>query len=271
MLHFYLQTISKMSITNFQISKCRRHREVWKRRLLVALALDFDEVIVHSTVHRLVTEEENISRLKLRRWHVQTCFFNLNAFSDHQCLTDFRFKRADIGMLCTRFHWPGITAWSEYRCNLIAAFCVFLHRIQTTSRLFDLEEKFGLFALELGEIFREHVELCVQQYGHTRELRPNFFRPRASAYASTLFRCGSPLENTIGFIHRSKIPICRPENSTTNQQVVYSGQKRMHCLTYQTISTAHGLIASLYVLLDVFVMTSRYFARAGGKRSFRRM
>lgn len=43
-------------------------------------------------------------------------------------------------MLCTRFDWPRITAWSEYRCSQIAAFCVFLHRIATTSRLFDLEK-----------------------------------------------------------------------------------------------------------------------------------
>lgn len=235
-----------MRIKDFQLNKCRRRRQLWRRRLLLALLFDLDECILRFTVHKVMVEDANIARHRLRRMHVQTSIFNLNSFSDHQCLVDFRFKREDIGMLCELFDWPGISSRSEYRCNPITAMCVFLHRLATTSRWFDLEKKFGLFTSQLCELFWEHVELCVEKYGKTLEMKPNFFRQRASLYASTLCDNGSPLDSLIGFIDCTKIRIARPGGPSANQQAVYSGHKRMHCLTYQTISTPDGLIAALY-------------------------
>lgn len=78
-----------MRITDFQISKCRRRHEIWKRRLYAVLALELDDTIVHFAVKRLRAEEDNIARLELRRRHVHICIFNVNSFLDHQCLTDF--------------------------------------------------------------------------------------------------------------------------------------------------------------------------------------
>lgn len=235
-----------MRITDFQISKCRQRMEIWKLRLYAVLALELDDTIVYFAAKRLKAEEENIARLKLRRQHVKVCIFNLNAYSDHQCLTDFRFTRNDIGMLCERFQWPGITSRNEYSVGPITAMCVFLHRLSTPTRWFDMERTFGLFASQLSEVFWEHVELCVELFDYTLQLRPQFMRDRAHQYAEVLEEHGSPLDSVIAFIDCTKIRIARPGGQNHNQQSVYSGHKRKHCLTYQSLSTPDGLMVALY-------------------------
>lgn len=109
-----------------------------------------------------------------------------------------------------------------------------------------MKRKYGLFASQLSEVFWEHVELCVEMYGYTLQIRPQFMRGRAANYAEVLVDHRSPLDSVIAFIDCTKIRIARPGGANLIQQAVYSGHKRKHCLTYQTLSTPDGLIAALY-------------------------
>lgn len=53
------------------------------------------------------------------------------------------------------------------------------------------------------------------------------------------------MTNCVGFIDGTKIRIARP-SEYMHQRYVYSGHKRIHCLSYETITTPDGLIFHLY-------------------------
>jgi hypothetical protein len=55
-----------------------------------------------------------------------------------------------------------------------------------------------------------------------------------------------PLKNCVGFIDCTKISISRPGGESANQRALYSGHKRYHCFSYQTITTPDGLVFHMY-------------------------
>eukprot|EP00171_Calliarthron_tuberculosum_P008950 IDg8950t1 len=50
----------------------------------------------------------------------------------------------------------------------------------------------------------------------------------------------------VGLIDGTKIKVARPSDSNSHQRCVYSGHKRFHCLTYQTVTTPDRLIFHIY-------------------------
>lgn len=92
-----LRFASEMRITDWQVQKCRRRRDIWKRRAAVAVLQDADLEMVEIAIRMAWKEHHNVERLKLRRRHVKGVWFNINRLSDHQCLKYFRFTNQDIG------------------------------------------------------------------------------------------------------------------------------------------------------------------------------
>lgn len=56
----------------------------------------------------------------------------------------------------------------------------------------------------------------------------------------------SQLYNCIGFINCTKIQMSRPGGVRADQRTCYFGQKRFHCLIYQSITSSDGLMFYLY-------------------------
>lgn len=54
-----------------------------------------------------------------------------------------------------------------------------------------------------------------------------------SAFAFAIQRKGAPLSTCIGFVNGTVRPIARP---VVNQQIMYSGHKRVHCIKFQVIA-----------------------------------
>lgn len=144
---FLLPVIYIMRIADYQISKCKRRRSLWRRRLHTAVVHDLDDIFVRAAATFIIREDREISKLKLRTRHVQSVYFNINILSDQQCLGDFRFKKQDIGSLCERVGWSGVSHRNEYSCDQITAFCSFLFRLATNCRWYDHELKFGFLRL----------------------------------------------------------------------------------------------------------------------------
>eukprot|EP00171_Calliarthron_tuberculosum_P020630 IDg20630t1 len=65
-------------------------------------------------------------------------------------------------------------------------------------------------------------------------------------YAEAVEAKGAALDNCVGFIDGTKIKMCRPGGANSNQRAVYSGHKRFHALSYQTVTVPDGLIMHLY-------------------------
>ena len=68
----------------------------------------------------------------------------------------------------------------------------------------------------------------------------------APLYANAVHESGAPLDSCICFIDCTKVKITRPGGHCSNQRSVYSGDKRLHCLSYQSITIPEGLIYHLY-------------------------
>ena len=69
---------------------------------------------------------------------------------------------------------------------------------------------------------------------------------RCEMYANAIFEAGAPLNRCVGFIDCTKVQMSRPGGPQTIQQACYSGQKRIHCLSYMSITTLDGLMFNLY-------------------------
>lgn len=219
---------------------------MWKVRALDAIALDLPPVLIMTAVRKVVIEHKNVTRLLARSSAIRSTVFNLNAFSDHQSLRDFRFKKCDVGRICDMVDWSGVSSRSEYYCHPITAICFTLQRLATTVRWVDMERKFGMHASQMSEIYWENVTKLVESYGYVLNMRGGFLRERAAIYAESIRDNNAPLPNCVGFIDCSNIRICRPGGEGANQRSCYSGHKRVHCLKYQTLTTPDGLMFALF-------------------------
>lgn len=148
--------------------------------------------------------------------------------------------------LCEMLDWPGVTAKSECICNLLTAVCVYRNRKSSYLRWQDLETKFGMFASRWSEFFWEHVELCIEKYEYVLTMHWKFLRRRTPLYADVIKMNGLLLHSLMGFIDCTKIRTRRSRGPGRNQQAVFLGHKRTHCLACQAIGTPKGLVFSLF-------------------------
>lgn len=65
-----------------------------------------------------------------------------------------------------------------------------------------------------------------------------------SAFAFAIQRKGAPLSTCIGFIDGTVRPIARP---VVNQQIMYSGHKRVHCIKFQVIAFMDQILQFLLI------------------------
>lgn len=198
------------------------------------------------TLINVKKEHLNCVLMAQRTREVQSVVFNLNSLSEHELLTDYRFKLAEIGKIANFLGWNGATLRNRYVCEPVLATAIMCFRLANTQKLFSTETKFGFFSSQLSEIFWEHVELLIEQAGDKLNINGNLLINRADLYANAIHSEGAHLDSCVAFIDCTKIKMQRPSGSRRYQQSCYSGHKRFHCLTYQTLTTPDGLIFGLY-------------------------
>ena len=104
-----------------------------------------------------------------------------------------------------------------------------------------------MFSLAYSEIFWETLEKIVEAHGDLVTNVPvAFVRNHADAYASAIRESGAELDRYVTFIDRTKIKCARPGGADSYKRYLYSGHKRCHCLTYQTLTASDGLILHLF-------------------------
>jgi nuclease HARBI1 len=141
----------------------------------------------------------------------------------------------------------GRTRRNRYRCEPLVAICILLRRLASPCRWADLEVVFGKHASALSENYWEVSETLIERRG---KLITNFqrelLRSRAEFYSKAIQNRVAPLDSCVGFIDCTKIAMARPGGRTSNQRAVYSGHKRFHCFSYQSITTPDGLLFNIY-------------------------
>lgn len=199
-------------------------------------------------LRRVRASQDDVHLIRYRSMNISGMRFNINMYSDEKCLRDFRFRRYELPIIMDQVGWTsGKTKRNGYVCDPLTATCVLLRRLATPCRLKDLEEEFGLRFSALSEIFWEVCESLHEGKGElVTKFRKDLMTERASYYAECVHGQGASLDNCVGFIDGTKIRMARPGGHSSNQRCVYTGHKRCHCLTYQTITTPDGLIFHLF-------------------------
>lgn len=233
---------------DYSIGKARQRLRSRRRRFLLALECDADVQLLLRTSQSAARARRDVGHIRLRSRHISTMRFNLNAYSEEQSLSEFRFRKSEIGTVCGVLSWGGgPTARSGYSCEAITATCIVLKRLSFPTRWRDLETVFGMRASALCEVFWEVVEGFIATRGSLIEtFRSDLMHERAPLYAAAIYEKGAPLDNCAGFIDCTKIQMSRPGGRGSLQRACYSGHKRFHCLIYQTVTTPDGLMFHLY-------------------------
>ena len=233
---------------NYAIGKAKHRLRSRRRRLLLAVGTDADEMKLMHYNDQTRRARIDLRRIRLRSLHISATKFNINVYSDEQCLSHFRFRSSEIGTISNVLGWTsGLTARSGYRCDAITASCIVLKRLSFPTRWRDLECIFGMRSSALCEVFWEVVETFLEGRGHLIEtFRSELMTERAEMYAAAIHQKGAPLDNCVGFIDCTKVQMSRPGGAGTLQRACYSGHKRLHCLLYQSLTTPDGLMFHLY-------------------------
>ena len=143
--------------------------------------------------------------------------------------------------------FAGNTQRNSFKCPPLTAGCIVLRKLLSPCRWKDFEYLFGMDSLAQREISLEFIESFLQIQGHlVTDLFQGLLVSRAELYVDCLKAAGTPLDCCVGFMDFTKIKMTRPGSNSSIKRSWYSGHKRMHCLTYQTINTPDGLIFSLY-------------------------
>lgn len=231
---------------DFALNSTIRKLEKWKFAAEFALSQGLSEELVVKAMDKAKEEHENVKKMMVRKSHIQAVYFNLNTMSEQQQLKDFRFLLPEIRKISETLDWNGVTSRNLYACESTLACSIFLFRLATNGRWYDCESKFGMHSSKMSEIFWEQVEVLDKKCGKLLELRPQFLKSRCSAYAAAISEAGAPLDECIGFIDCTKIKMARPGGRNSYQRSVYSGHKRFHCLSYQSLTTPDGLLFALF-------------------------
>lgn len=209
--------------------------------------LRVDQRVTLGIAREALKEQEEINFLFKRSRHIHAIYFNLNALSEHECVSRYRFQKAHMGLIVQAVGWKaGITKRNRYRCDPLTATCVVLRKLAGPIRWYEVEKEFGMRTSHLSEVFWEVTEQFMELRGHLLDIRQDLLRDRADAYSTGIKNLGAALEKCVGFLDCTKIRMCRPGGASMCQRSVYSGHRRMHCLMYMTITTPDGLISALH-------------------------
>ncbi|KAF4149310.1 DDE superfamily endonuclease [Phytophthora infestans] len=145
--------------------------------------------------------------------------FKLDIHSDVNCKSDFRFDRATICALTLHFALP------EY--------------VLPTPKPGPIQQVWACRGPNHQDILSyEYINSLI--YFHK-----SLYRRSIATYASAVEARSAPMLNFFGFIDGTKIAISRPSSRRGHreslQKQVYSGHKRVHCLTYQSVVVPDGL------------------------------
>lgn len=169
---------------------------------------------------------------------------DLDALPPERCVERFRLDASGVRRLADALGLP--PEIREDRHGYVAgrdeAMCILLRRLAAPCRWADLEPEFGRSSSFLCAIFLHMIEWVDERYAARMRLNPIALGPRIRAYADAVWRARAPLKTCFGFIEGTAMQVCRP---CRYRREAYSGQKRCHCLKFQSVQLPDGIIADL--------------------------
>ncbi|ETV83036.1 hypothetical protein H257_04779 [Aphanomyces astaci] len=172
--------------------------------------------------------------------------FNVGAYNDAECLSKFRFVRADINLLVRCFQLPRVIVTHERtRCSAVEAVCILLCRFAVSDRLIVIIDVFGRSPSAQSNIMLFVVDHLHSRFKKTLFLDRDRIAPQLRRFATAIKEKGAEIHNVWAFIDGTVRACTRPTNGTM-QRCVYNGHKRKHALKFQTLVTPDGIIAHVF-------------------------
>ena len=172
--------------------------------------------------------------------------FDLDAMSDDECWSEFRFYKGDIFRLIDVLHLPDhFTCYNGSVFEREEAMCIFLKRFAYPCRYQDLIFRFARAPPLLCMVSNQVMNFLYENWNYKLSgMNRNWLSPqKLQEYADIIHAQGAPLDNCWGFIDGTVRPLCRPGE---NQRILYNGHKRIHAIKFQSVVAPNGLIANMY-------------------------
>ena len=159
-----------------------------------------------------------------------------------ECKADFRVEKADIPLLIDALRMrPEFVCGNGTVCDATEGLCILPKRFAYPCRYSDMIPIFGRLSVVSNEI----TDMLYTNHGHrvTHWNHRILSSAMLDVYATAIYRKGAAPENCFGFIDGTVRPISRP---IINQRTVYNGHKRVHALTFHSVTLPNCLIGHLY-------------------------
>jgi len=154
-----------------------------------------------------------------------------------------RFTKEDFMLLVEYFELDAVQY--RFRCRHPSrghfALALLLTRLSYPHRFRELQAVFGRGESYLKIYFLDTLEYLYERYQELIHWHPLLTYSRMEAYVKALNRCHG-VDNIWGFIDGTFRPFCRPGS---NQQMMYSGYKKLHGFKVQGIATPDGLLLAV--------------------------
>ena len=154
----------------------------------------------------------------------------------------FRFDTSQVINLIDYLQIPQCISFNGCKTSAIEAICISLHRLSSHCRFIDLSMIYDLRPQVLSQIFAGMMVLLFRKYGNlVRSFEHSWTVSRTSLdeYASKVSSTGCPLENVVGFLDGTHVPVARPSR---DQRQWYCGHHRQHCFKSTAIQYPNGLM-----------------------------
>ncbi|KAH9110824.1 hypothetical protein AeMF1_014509 [Aphanomyces euteiches] len=176
--------------------------------------------------------------------------FDLMKRSDTNARREFRFDRHGIQKLGFLLSLPAVIV-TERRNRVLRdeAMCILLGRLAFPCQLYDMTKTFGRSEASLCDIFLHVVKLLYSQWKDLLFFNRKLVQNNVDRYCQAITAKGAPTTNVFGFIDGTKVQICRIKstgNGDNLQKQVYSGHKRLHCLSYQAVTVHDGICVHFF-------------------------
>lgn len=182
--------------------------------------------------------------IELHVGHIVRPLEEIEPFYNTDARKQFRFTFQEIHVLADRLDLPEyFETENRSKISKVGGLCLVLHRLSFPRRFADAVPLFRKSEGTLSALFRVVVDTIYEDWKHILlfdhvRLTSEYLMRLAEAVRNR----GGMLERCWGFVDGTHIEICRPQQ---NQELFYSGYKKIHSVKYQSITTPDGMITHL--------------------------
>ena len=170
--------------------------------------------------------------------------FDLDQFSLDATIRLFRFNALQIRDIYTQMQMPlRFNLGNHMSIGREEGICIALRRLAFPNRLYELEREFNRSESVLSRIINTVLLWVYHKYKALLEYHPSLDAQAIVAYSDAITTTWPTVERIYAFIDGTKQLHARP---LINQRILFSGHKRVHCLSWQAVITPNGLISCLF-------------------------